>query len=249
MINVRSKREIDLLKEAGRVVALVMECLGQEIRPGVTTDHLEQAAKEVIKRQGGIATFLGYQHYPYATCISVNEVLIHGFPSKKQVLKEGDIVSIDVGVTKNGYIGDMARTFKVGIVDEVAAKLVDAARECHDAALRLIKPGVHLGDIEAIIEATANQHGFSVTHDYGGHGVGTKLHEDPFIKMYGTKMTGPVLKAGMVLAIEPMLLEKSNATKTLSDGWTVVSVDQGRCAHYENTIVVTDDGYEILTKK
>ncbi|MCQ2741713.1 MAG: type I methionyl aminopeptidase [Bacilli bacterium] len=248
MIIIKSPREVELMKKAGRVVALVFEKVGPLVKPGVSTKYLNDEAEKVIRGEGAIPTFLGYGGFPGAVCISVNEVMVHGIPSEKIVLKDGDIVSIDVGATLNGYVGDACRTFACGICSERALKMIKVAEECFWNGMTKVKAGVHLGDVEAEIERTAKSYGCNVPRDYTGHGVGTHLHEDPYIPNYGKAGTGPILCEGMTLAIEPMILEGKADVRTLKDGWTTLSKDGKLTSHYENSLVVTKDGYEILTK-
>ena len=248
MIIIKSPREVELMKKAGRVVALVFKEIEPFIKPGISTKELDEIADKIIRREGATPTFLNYNGFPGSICISVNEVLIHGIPSEKIILKDGDIVSLDVGATLNGYIGDAARTYPVGIVSERALRVLEASKKAFEAGVSLIKEGVRLGDVCAEIERVVSSYGYTVPRDYTGHGVGTHLHEDPFIPNYGTKGTGPTLKEGMCLAIEPMVLEGKNAVRVLKDGWTTLSKDGKLTSHYENSLVVTKDGYEILTK-
>ena len=236
------------MKEAGRVVALVFDEIEPLIVPGVSTKYLEEQVERIVLANGGIPAEKGYYGYPAAVCISVNEVILHGIPSPKQILKDGDIVSLDLVVKKGGYCADACRTYPVGVVGQRQQKMIAIARECFDNAVALVKPGTYLGDIEHIIEATAKQHGCSVPRDYTGHGIGQEMHEDPYIPCYGTPGTGPKLREGMTICIEPMIFEHHNAVRVLKDGWTVVAKDGGLTAHYENTLAVTQDGYEILTK-
>lgn len=247
MIIVKSNREIELMKQAGKIVALVFEKIKPLIVPGVTTKHIADMAEKVITENGAIPTFKGYGGFSGAICISVNEVLVHGIPSNYK-LKEGDIVSCDVGATYQGYIGDACRTFLCGKVSDAAQELVRVTEECFFKAMELAKPGVHLSDLSHAIQTHAESHGFSVARDFTGHGVGRNLHEDPVIPNYGIPGHGPILKEGMCLAIEPIILQGRKETVTLSDGWTTKTIDGKLAAHYENSIVITKTGYEILTK-
>jgi methionyl aminopeptidase len=247
MITIKSAREIELMRQAGHIVALVHERMSDIIKPGVTTKYLDQVAKEIIESNGATPSFLGYGGFPASICASANEVLVHGFPSDKP-LQEGDIISIDVGAKYKGYHGDSAWTYAVGKISEENQKLLDVTRDSLMNALDLIKPGIHLSDISNAIQIYAESFGYSVPIDFTGHGIGSNLHEDPMIPNYGIAGRGPILKAGMTLAIEPMVNMGSNKMKVLSDGWTAVTVDGQNTAHFEHTIVVTTDGYEILTK-
>ncbi|MFV0255431.1 MAG: type I methionyl aminopeptidase [Erysipelotrichaceae bacterium] len=246
MISIKSPREIKLMREAGRIVALVHQEMAKMIKPGVTTLELDQAAAKIIKDNDASASFLNYNGFPYSICASPNEVLVHGFPNQTK-LKEGDIISIDVGAKYHGYHGDAARTYPVGKVTAEAKNLIAAAEQSLLEGLKLVKAGVPLRDICARIGEYCDDMGYSVPLDYTGHGVGSLLHEDPMIPNYATN-SRVILKAGMTLAIEPMLHVGKPQTKTLSDNWTVITRDKSLSAHHENTILVTNDGYEVLTK-
>ncbi len=246
MIIVKSPREIELMREAGRITASVFDALVPLLKPGVTTKELDRVAEETIRSQNAVPGFKGYGGFPATLCISVNDTLVHGFPSSYR-LKEGDIVSIDVGAVYKGYNGDAARTFAIGNVSEKASKLIRVTEECFWKAVALIKPGIYLSDISHAIQQHAEANGFSIPRDYTGHGIGTELHEDPAIPNYGLPGHGPKLRVGMCLAIEPMLHEGRRDTKVMPDGWTVKTVDGKLASHYENTIVVTEEGYEALT--
>ena len=248
MIIIKSPREVALIKEAARVVALVFEKVGPLIKPGVSTKYLNDEAEKVIRGEGAIPSELGYYGYPASICASVNECILHGIPSPRQILRDGDIITLDLCATKNGYVGDAARTFPVGIIGESQQRMIDIAKEAFENAVALVKPGVHLGDICHMIEMTAKKYGCSVPRDYTGHGIGRSMHEDPYIPCYGKEGTGPLLKEGMTICIEPMILEHRPEVRVLKDGWTVVAKDGGLTSHYENTIAVTHDGYEILSK-
>ena len=247
MIITKSSREIEIMKEAGRIVALVHQRMAQEVKPGVSTNQLNKIAEEIITSNNAIPSFKGYGGFPASICTSTNQVLIHGIPNDKP-LKNGDIISIDVGACYKGYHGDSAWTYAVGEISDEANKLMNVTKESLFKALDIIKPGIHLSDVSNIIQTYVEENGYSVPIEYTGHGVGSDLHEDPVIPNYGKAGRGPILKEGMTLAIEPMVNIKDRRTKTLSDGWTVESIDQGLTAHYEHTIVVTTNGYEILTK-
>lgn len=249
MIIIKSPREIALMREAGRVTALALEEVKSLVQPGVSTQTLNDKIDAIIRREGGKPAELGYYGYPASVCISVNEVILHGIPSPKKILRDGDIVSLDLVVEKNGYMGDACRTYPVGICGERPLRMIAIAEEAFEAAVKLVRPGAHVGDISHAIEEVAKKHGCSVPTDYTGHGIGTQMHEDPYIPCYGTAGTGPILKEGMTICIEPMILEHRNAVRVLKDGWTVVAKDGGLTSHYENTLVVTKDGYEILTKQ
>ncbi len=248
MIIIKSPREVELIREAARVVAKMFDKVEPYIKPGVSTKYLNDLCDKFIREEGAIPSELGYYGYPASICASVNEVILHGIPSERQILQDGDIISIDVTALKNGYMGDACRTFPVGICGERQLKMIAIARECFDNAVALVKPGVHLGDVCHAMEATAAKYGCSVPREYTGHGIGASMHEDPYIPCYGKPGTGPILREGMTICIEPMIMEHKNAVRVLKDGWTVVAKDGGLTSHYENTIVVTKDGYEILSK-
>lgn len=247
MIIRKSEREIELMKEAGRIVALVHERMALEVKPGVTTKQLNKIAEDIIIKHGATPSFKGYGGFPAAVCASVNQVLIHGFPDNKP-LKDGDIVTLDVGACYKGYHGDSGWTYAVGNISDEAKQLMEVTKESLFRGLEIVKPGVHLSDVSHAIQEYVESYGYSVPIEYTGHGIGSDLHEDPAIPNYGRPGRGPILKEGMTLAIEPMVNLGERYTKTLSDGWTVETIDQKITAHYEHTIVVTTDGYEILTK-
>ena len=246
-IIIKSPREIALIKKAGSILADTFDYLKVHTRAGISTKELDKLAESFIRSHGGIPTCKGYEGFPGAICISVNDTLLHGIPSKSIILKDGDIVSYDICVTYEGYIADACRTFPVGEISSEAKRLLDTTKKCFFEAVKLVKPGVHLGDISQKIYETGTSEGYTLTRDYGGHGVGREMHEDPFVLNYGEKGTGPILKKGMVIAIEPMLNEGKVELYILDDGWTVKTLDGKLSCHYENTIAITDDGYEILT--
>ena len=247
MIIGKSKRELEKMRAAGRLVAQVREELRRMVRPGVTTLELDAAAERMIRDAGAIPTFKGYHNFPYSICASVNEQVVHGFPSKYK-LKEGDIFSIDCGVTLEGYVGDTATTVPVGRVREDWLKLIRVTEECLERAIRQCREGKHLGDIGWAVQEHAEAHGYSVVRDYVGHGIGRKMHEDPQIPNYGTPGKGAKIRKGYVFAIEPMINLGTRHTKVLTDGWTVVTIDGQPSAHVEHTVAVTDDGPEVLTR-
>lgn len=249
MIIIKSDREIGLMKEAGAVLVKLFDEIEQFIKPGTSTKKLADEAEKIIRREGAIPTFLNYNGFPGSICISVNDTLIHGIPSDRIVLRNGDIVSLDCGATLNGYIADACRTYYVGEVSEAAKKLVETTKESFFEALKVIKPGARLGDVSYAIQKYCEDRGYSLPREFAGHGIGRNLHEDPSIPNYGTPGTGPVLKKGMCLAIEPMVAQGSPKIRFLNDDWTVKMRDGKLSAHYENTVVVTEDGVEILTMK
>ena len=247
MISVKSEREIALLKQAGHIVALCLEALKEHVKPGVTTYELDQICEKIILENGGVPSCKGYEGYPCTVCASVNEVVVHGIPSKKQKLKEGDIVSIDLVAGYKGYHGDSAYTYKVGKVSSEKEQLLEVTNKALYEGLSKIKDGVHLGDVSAAIGAYINQYGYGIIDQYTGHGIGREMHEDPVIFNFGTPGTGPILKEGMVLAIEPMVSLGTKDVRILKDGWTAAMKDGKPSAHFEHTVVVRKDGYEILT--
>ncbi|SDN58744.1 methionyl aminopeptidase [Fictibacillus solisalsi] len=247
MIICKTPREIDLMREAGRIVALTHEELKKHIKPGVTTKELDNIAEKFIRSQGAIPSFKDYNGFTGSICTSVNEELVHGIPGKR-VLNHGDIISLDIGAKYKGYHGDSAWTYGVGEISEESQKLLDVTEQSLFKGLEKAKAGARLTDISHEIQVYAEAEGFSVVREYVGHGVGQELHEDPQIPHYGPPGKGPILKKGMVLAIEPMINAGSRYVKTLSDNWTVVTTDGKWCAHFEHTVAITEEGYEILTK-
>ena len=247
MIRIKTKQEIEKMRIAGRAVAAVLEEAKKVVVEGATAHDIEIIAEKVIKEHRCKPAFKGYGGYPYVTTVSVNEEVIHGFPLKSKVFKKGDIVSVDVGAIYEGYYGDGAATFIVGSTDETGQKLVEVTKQSLMRAIELIRPGVRLGDVSYEIQSYVESHGFNVVRDFVGHGVGKQLHEDPQVPNYGKPGTGLVLKAGMTLAIEPMVTEGGWHVVVLEDGWTVVTVDGKRTAHFEHTIVITENGCEVLT--
>lgn len=248
-IIIKSKREIELMKEAGEIMILLFEELKRHTVAGVSTSTLDKIADDFIRAHGGRSACYQYEGFPGHICISVNDTLIHGIPSKKIILKDGDIVTYDVVIEKNGYNADAARTFFVGNVSESTRHLVETTEKCFKEAVKKIKPGVRLGVISHTIETIAKKEGYSLTEDYTGHGIGKDMHEDPYVPNVGKESDGPILKEGMTIAIEPMVNEGKKELYTLSDGWTVKTKDGKMCSHYENTVAVTKDGCIILTLK
>lgn len=246
MISIRTSDEIELLRESGRLVAGSLNLADGLLRSGMTTAELDAEIESFIRSHDASPEFKGYNGFPAATCISINEQVVHGIPGPRE-LRDGDIVGVDVGVRKSGYVGDGARTFIVGEVPESTLRLIEATRESLEAGLQVARGGIHLSDVSHAIQTTAESRGFSVVRDLAGHGVGTKLHEEPEVPNYGPLGRGPILKPGMVLAIEPMVNAGTTAVRTLGDGWTVVTADGSLSAHFEHTVVITDDGVDILT--
>ncbi|MBF0707210.1 MULTISPECIES: type I methionyl aminopeptidase [Bacillales] len=247
MIICKTPRELDIMREAGKIVALTHQELQKHIKPGVTTKELDTIADRFIRQLGAIPSFKGYNGFTGSICASVNEELVHGIPGDR-VLAEGDIISIDIGAKYNGYHGDSAWTYPVGTISEEDERLLKVTEESLYKGLNETKAGRRLSDISHAIQAYAEAEGFSIVREYVGHGVGQDLHEDPQIPHYGPPGKGPRLKQGMVLAVEPMVNLGSRYVRTLSDNWTVVTTDGKNCAHFEHTIAVTEEGYEILTK-
>lgn len=234
------------MKEAGRITGEALLVAEECIREGVSTKEIDQKIREYIEKCGAKPSFLGYGGFPASACISVNDEIIHGIPSELRILKEGDIVSVDVGAYKGGFHGDAARTFAVGKVSESAADLIRVTRECFFAGVSKIRPDARLGDIGAAIQDHAESHGYGVVRQYVGHGIGSALHESPDVPNYGTAGRGQRLVAGMAIAVEPMINMGRGDVRVMSDGWTVKTADGSLSAHYENTVVITADG-NILT--
>lgn len=247
MIIVKSPREIELMKDAGRLVAKVFETVEPHIKPGVSTYEINKIAEDVIYAGGGSCPCKGYYDYPAGTCVSVNDTLIHGIPSKKIILREGDIVSLDVVANLKGYCADATRTFLVGTCRESVRKILDVCQKAFYEGVKAAKPGNHVGDISASIQKYVESFGYNVARDFTGHGIGRGMHEDPAVPNFGIEGTGALLKPGMALAIEPMILEGKKETRILGDGWTVKSKDGKLTCHYENTIIITEEGNEIIT--
>lgn len=247
MIITKDRREIELMKEAGRVVALVHQKLQQVIVPGITTKQIDEICEKVIRDNNATPSFLNLYGFPASVCTSINEVVVHGIPDDTK-LKEGDIISVDVGACYKGYHGDSAWTYAVGKISDDARKLMDVCKASLDAGLQQVKPGNRLSDISHAVQVYLESHGCSTPRDYTGHGIGAQVHEDPAVPNFGAPGKGPRLKAGMTLAIEPMAHLGECDTEVMQDDWTVKTLDRSLAAHYEHTIVITDDGYEILTK-
>jgi len=247
MIFIKSRNEIELMREAGRIVAQAHELIRKAIKPGITTEELDQIAEKHILEQDALPAFKGYRGFPASICASVNHEVVHGIPGPKK-LEEGDIISIDIGSVYKGYYGDAARTHPVGKVSPKAQKLIEVTRESFYEGIKFAKEGHRLSDISHAVQTHVEKHGFSVVRNYVGHGIGTNMHEEPQIPNYGLPGRGPRLKSGMALAIEPMVNIGTYEVKVLSDGWTVVTLDGEYSAHYENTIAITDEEPEILTK-
>lgn len=234
---------------AGRITGEALLLAGEAVREGVTTASLDKIIRNHIEKSGAVPSFLGYGGFPASACISINDEVIHGIPSPKRVLKEGDIVKIDVGAYIGGFHGDSARTFAVGKISEDAQRLIDATRESFFKAVEALeKPGARIGDIGAAVDGYVSQYGFSVVRKYVGHGVGRDLHEDPSVPNYGTAGRGQRITEGMVIAIEPMVNAGTASVRELSDGWTVLTADGKLSSHYEHTVAMTANGPLLLTK-
>ena len=247
MIIGKSQKEIEKMRASGRLVGQVLQALRRMVGPGVTTLEVDTAADKMIRDAGAYPTFKGYNGFPFSICASVNEQIVHGFPSSYE-LQEGDIFSIDIGATLAGFVGDTATTIPVGTASEDRLKLIRVTEECLELAIEQCRAGKHLGDIGWAVQSHAEKHGYSVVRDYVGHGIGRRMHEDPQIPNYGKPGKGPKIKKGYVFAVEPMVNMGSYYTKTLKDGWTVVTVDGLPSAHAEHTIAITEDGPEVLTR-
>ncbi len=245
MIVIKTNKEIELMQESGRIVALAHEAIKKAIKPGITTGELDAIAEAIIIENGAIPSFKGYHGYPASICASVNHQVIHGIPGGT-TLKEGDIISVDIGAFKNGYHGDAARTHPVGKVSDEALELIKVTEESFFEGLKFCRIGYRLSDVSHAIQSYAEEKGFSVVRDFVGHGIGRLMHEDPPIPNYGAPGRGPRLEKGMALAIEPMINSGDFKVKVLDDEWTVITKDNSLSAHYENTIIITD-GDPLLT--
>ena len=245
-IIIKSDDEIALMREAGRIVAEVLELLAAEVRPGLIVKTLDRIVEDEYRRRRVVPTFLGYLGYPARVCVSVNDEIVHGIPGER-VLREGDIVSIDLGATYQGFVADSALTVGVGQIDRKAQQLIDVTYQALREGIRAARPGARLGEVSHAIQTHAEPHGFSVVRKYVGHGVGREMHEEPQVPNFGPPDRGPVLRKGMVLALEPMVNMGSYETRERDDGWTVSTLDGSLSAHFEHTIAVTDGEPEILT--
>lgn len=245
-IIIKSRHEIAIMRQAGRIVALVLEKLARATKANMKTKELDIIAAEEIARHGGIPSFKGYRGFPANLCVSINDEIVHGIPGDR-ILQEGDIVSLDVGVIYQGYQGDGAITVGIDPLSKIARDLMEAAKGALDQGINAARDSTHLGNISAAIQQFAEKRGFSVVREYGGHGIGTNLHEDPHIPNTGAAGQGPVLRSGMTLAIEPMVNTGTWQTKVAPNRWTVLTVDGGLSAHFEHTIAISGNGAEILT--
>lgn len=247
MIQIKSQREIGLMREAGRILDSTRQMLNTHIRPGISTYQLDQLAEQHITHLGATPSFKGYHGFPASICTSVNEVVVHGIPSKKKILKEGDIITLDFGVNYKGYHADSATTFPVGAIKDEIKKLLDITEKALYVGLRMAMPGNRVSDISHAIESFVKPYGYGIVEEFTGHGIGKDLHEEPFVPNFGKPGQGPVLKAGMTFCIEPMINLGTKHVKVLSDHWTTVTADHKPSAHFEHMIVITETGYDILT--
>lgn len=246
MIILKSPKEIKVMRQAGQIVYLTHQEVKKSIQPGVTTKELDRLAEEFIRKKGAVPSFKGYNGFAGNICASVNDELVHGIPSNRK-LKDGDIITLDIGAYFEGYHGDSAWTYAVGDISSEARKLLEVTEDSLMKGLEQLRPGARLGDVSHKIQSVAELASYSIVREYVGHGIGQNLHEAPTVPNYGLPGRGLRLKSGMTLAIEPMVNQGSRFVRTLEDDWTVVTVDGSLCAHFEHTIVITDDGYEILT--
>lgn len=246
-VTIKSPREIELMREAGRILAKTHEELAKNLQPGMSTWDIDHMGEEIIRSYGCIPSFKNYNGYPASICVSVNDEVVHGIPHKEHFLDEGDIVSLDAGVIYKGYHSDAARTYGIGEIDDDAKKLIEVTRQSFFEGIKFAKAGNHLNDISAAIQKYAESFGFGVVRDLVGHGIGSHLHEDPEIPNFARKRKGILLQPGMTLAIEPMITEGSYEVVWLDDDWTVMTEDGGWAAHYENTILITEGEPEILS--
>lgn len=247
-VTIKSEREIGLMREAGRILAITHEELEKALKPGISTWEIDRLGEEIIRSYGCVPSFKNYRGYPASICISVNNEVVHGIPSKKRILGEGDIVSLDAGVIYKGYHSDAARTHGVGEISPEAGRLIQVTKECFFEGIKYAKIGNHLNDISSAIQAYAESFGYGVVRDLMGHGIGSHLHEDPEVPNFARKRKGIRLQTGMTLAVEPMINAGRYDVRWLDDDWTVITKDGSLSAHYENTILITEDGPEILSK-
>ncbi|EKP94869.1 type I methionyl aminopeptidase [Thermaerobacter subterraneus] len=247
MIELKSEREIRYMREAGRIVAAVLRELAAALRPGITTAELDRLAERLIREAGAEPAFKGYQGFPASICTSINDEVVHGIPSPHRVIREGDLVSIDVGARYHGYYGDSAATFAVGEASPEARRLLEVTRESLARGIAAARAGNRLGDIGYAVQEYVEAAGFSVVRDYAGHGIGRAMHEDPQVPNYGQPGTGLRLRPGLVIAIEPMVNAGGHAVRTDPDGWTVRTADGSLSAHFEHTVLITAGGPEVLT--
>lgn len=246
-VTIKSAREIELMREAGKILAKTHDELGKAIKPGMSTMDIDRLGEEIIRSFGCIPSFKNYNGYPASICVSVNDEVVHGIPNKKHIIHEGDIVSLDAGVIYQGYHSDAARTHGVGVISPEAQQLIDVTRESFFEGIKQAKAGNHLNDISTAIQKYAEKFGYGVVRDLVGHGIGSHLHEEPEVPNFAQRRKGPKLVPGMTLAIEPMINIGTYDVVWMDDDWTVVTKDGSLSAHYENTILITEDGPEILS--
>ncbi len=247
MVSIKTKEEVELMNYAGKVCYDLLELMNDYIKPGISTKELDKIAEDFIRSKNCTPSFLGYEGYPASMCTSINDEVVHGIPSEKRILKNGDIVKLDVGACYKGYHADTARTYKVGNVSKEKEDLMKYTKEALYKGLSVVKEGIKLNEVCASIESVAKSHGYGVIRELTGHGIGTTVHEDPYIPNYSNNESELILKEGMTLAIEPMFSLKGRKVWMLEDNWTIVTQDGSVSAHYEHTIVVTKEGYKILT--
>ena len=247
-VTIKSQREINLMREAGKILAITHEALAKALKPGISTWEIDRLGEEIIRSYGCVPSFKNYQGYPASICISVNDEVVHGIPSKKRILKEGDIVSLDAGVIYKGYHSDAARTHGVGEISPEATQLIEVIKQCFFEGIKYAKSGNHLNDVSSAIQAYAESFGYGVVRDLVGHGIGNHLHEDPEVPNFARRKKGIRLQPGMTLAIEPMINAGKLYVRWLDDDWTVITKDGSLSAHYENTILITEEEPEILSQ-
>ncbi len=245
-ITLKSDREIEIMRQAGRITAAARSLAREMVTPGITTAQIDREVRHFIEKSGAIPTFLGYGGYPASVCLSVNEEVIHGIPGRR-ILKDGDIVSVDVGATYKGFVGDCAGTYVAGTASEEAKRLIEVTRQSFFEGIKMARAGNRVGDISHAVQEYVEKNGFGIVREYVGHGVGSVMHEAPEIPNYGSPGRGPRLLKGMTIAVEPMVTQGTWEVRVLKDGWTVVTKDGKLAAHYENTIAITDGEPEILT--
>jgi methionyl aminopeptidase len=248
MITIKTPQEIAMMREGGRMLAQAMDVVEAAVHPGVTAAELDRLAEKTIRAMGAEPAFKGYEGYPATMCVSVNHEVVHALPTNEKVLQEGDIVGCDLGVRWKGFCTDMARTIPVGRVTPEAQKLIQVTRDSLEHAISIVEPGKHVGDISAAVESFVKPYGYGIVRELVGHGIGVHLHEDPRIPNFGEAGTGALLREGMVIAIEPMINIGSYRVNVLPDGWTFVTVDGSQSAHFEDTIAITTDGHDVLTR-
>lgn len=247
MIQIKSSREIELMRQAGSILEQTRQFVSQHVKPGVTTYQLDKLAEAHIRKLGGLPSFKGYQGFPGTICSSVNEVVVHGIPSKRKVLKDGDIVTLDFGVNYKGYHADSATTYPVGTISDEIKQLLKVTEEALYEGLKFAKPGQHVSDISHAIESYVKPYGYGIVEEFTGHGIGRELHEDPYVPNFGAPKLGAILKPGMTFCVEPMLNLGTKHVRILRDNWTTITADKKPSAHFEHMIVITETGYDILT--